>query len=402
MPMFSSMVNNFSRHVKGPREDKMTYKVDEFYFLTDPHEHIYQHFPSDPKWQLLGNPISMEEFVRLPVVKSPFFNHRLAFAKDYSSVITVKDSFYELQLVGPQLYNFAAKLVSKDKSVASEALQEKLLLRMVETDVVFLVNLPQPGKYYLDVYVAGSHANASMDHACGFMLNCASVARNGAKLNYPQIGPMGRLPYFEYFNMTEETHVDSYITAHGEFVVAFTMSHAVRVTHTLQYYNYKDRSFTDCDRYAFPKHRGDSLVSFTVKCPRKGFYVMTFSAENASDRRATKHVVYRYIIECRAPVQNTSSFPRASKRWQHCKLITPQSGDLPINADVTFRIESSVAKGMVVVIDDEWHYLEQQGDVWHGVVNTGPDPNMALVYGRIEDNRDKYIPCLEYSIVEMR
>jgi len=25
----------------------MTYHVDEFYFLTDPDEHIYQHFPDD-------------------------------------------------------------------------------------------------------------------------------------------------------------------------------------------------------------------------------------------------------------------------------------------------------------------------------------------------------------------
>ena len=29
-----------------------TYAVDEFYFLTSPRHHIYQHYPDDPYWQV--------------------------------------------------------------------------------------------------------------------------------------------------------------------------------------------------------------------------------------------------------------------------------------------------------------------------------------------------------------
>jgi transglutaminase/protease-like cytokinesis protein 3 len=49
------------------------YQCDEFYFITDPEDHIYQHFPDDPKWQLLECPITLTEFINLPIVKSPFF-----------------------------------------------------------------------------------------------------------------------------------------------------------------------------------------------------------------------------------------------------------------------------------------------------------------------------------------
>ena len=395
--------------MKGPNEEKLTYKIDEFYFLTDPHEHIYQHFPNDPKWQLLAQPISGEEFVRLPLLKSPFFNLRLAFAKDYRSVVDVTGGFQELQIVCPQLYNFTAKLISRDHSVARETLQEKILVRMVENDAVFLLNLPKTGSYYLDVYVAASHASSSMDHCCGFKIDCHSVAKHGRNIVYPQQGALGRLPYFEYLGLREETHVDSYITAHGEFIVAVTSDTGgtgeVRVTHALQYFSQRDRALTDCERYAFPKHRGDSLTSFIVKCPKRGLYLLSLYAESAmtSQRhdRSQRHLVYRYVIECREPVADPISFPKASKRWQHCKLITPLSGDLPLCSKVTFRIESSVARGVVVVIDDEWSYLVQRdgSDVWEGVVRTGPDPCKALVYARLDTRRDKYIPCLEYSIV---
>ncbi|MCJ7444802.1 MAG: tetratricopeptide repeat protein [Methanotrichaceae archaeon] len=38
----------------------------EYYFLTPPSKFILDHFPLDPKWQLLNNPLSEDEFKRLP------------------------------------------------------------------------------------------------------------------------------------------------------------------------------------------------------------------------------------------------------------------------------------------------------------------------------------------------
>jgi len=36
--------------------DDVKYDYDDFYFLTDPGEMIFSHFPKDPAWQLLETP----------------------------------------------------------------------------------------------------------------------------------------------------------------------------------------------------------------------------------------------------------------------------------------------------------------------------------------------------------
>ncbi|ESO98693.1 hypothetical protein LOTGIDRAFT_142420, partial [Lottia gigantea] len=74
-----------ARHVKGnnssnkENKNQYFYACDEFYFITNPEDHIFQHFPDDSRWQLLECPISLTEFISLPIVKSSFFNYGLKF-----------------------------------------------------------------------------------------------------------------------------------------------------------------------------------------------------------------------------------------------------------------------------------------------------------------------------------
>ncbi|ELU10112.1 hypothetical protein CAPTEDRAFT_77697, partial [Capitella teleta] len=66
-----------ARHVNNTEDysdpEKFCYSLDEFYFLTNPEDMIYMHYPDEPEWQLLEDPLSVETFVELPVVKSHFF-----------------------------------------------------------------------------------------------------------------------------------------------------------------------------------------------------------------------------------------------------------------------------------------------------------------------------------------
>lgn len=49
-------------------------RFDDFYFLTDPEEFIYTHFPDEERWQLLDAPVSLEEFEKRVFKTSAFFN----------------------------------------------------------------------------------------------------------------------------------------------------------------------------------------------------------------------------------------------------------------------------------------------------------------------------------------
>lgn len=57
-----------SLHLSPPQ------RFDDFYFLTDPEEFIYTHFPDEEKWQLLDAPIPLEEFEKRVFKTSAFFN----------------------------------------------------------------------------------------------------------------------------------------------------------------------------------------------------------------------------------------------------------------------------------------------------------------------------------------
>ncbi|WP_128543593.1 transglutaminase domain-containing protein [Larkinella soli] len=54
---------------------------NDFFFLTPPEQFVAQHFPTDPRWQLLAQPVSKTEFDRFPKLYDPYF--RLGFGPDF-------------------------------------------------------------------------------------------------------------------------------------------------------------------------------------------------------------------------------------------------------------------------------------------------------------------------------
>jgi hypothetical protein len=58
-------------------EGRFVKSLTEHYFLTSPGEFVNDHFPDDPKWQLLPKAVSAEEYLSRPRVKPPFYQHGL-------------------------------------------------------------------------------------------------------------------------------------------------------------------------------------------------------------------------------------------------------------------------------------------------------------------------------------
>lgn len=62
------------------RADALRYEYDDHYFLTDPQEFIFEFYPLTSEWQLLAQPLTLNEFEQLPFVRSLFFRYGLYFA----------------------------------------------------------------------------------------------------------------------------------------------------------------------------------------------------------------------------------------------------------------------------------------------------------------------------------
>lgn len=384
-----------ARHVKGPRDERMTYRCDEFYFLTDPEEHIYQHFPDDPVWQLLARPLSLDQFIRLPVLKSPFFNRQLALAADYESVIHTSDGGVEVRLVASASLGFAARLKSGDGRVKPETLQDRVLVRRLDDEVIFLVKLPTASKYFLEIYCGDGMDADSMDNVCAFRVCCYDVSAN-QHVSFPPAACFGRTRAFADFDVIEETHSDPYVIHGGQLLIALLCPDSVRLSHTMTRWNHRDRKLEPCDRYAFVVHRSEHVISYVIHCPKRGGYV--FSLYAGDKRHPDSTCIYRYYVECSAPIENSFPLPKASKRWQHCRLIEPLNGDLPASKRVRFRIESAMAVEIVVNVNGTWHGLRRSGNMWQGSVNTGDNGGKLSIYGRFDKTKEKYVPLLEYQV----
>ena len=115
-----------ARHVTNTKDEQSSafcYELDEFFFLTDPEDHIYMHYPDEKvrlglvftfqtdifqiryflssyfqEWQLLNEPLSVERFSSLPVLKSHFFSYGLRLPENTSSIINTDSGKVEVVL----------------------------------------------------------------------------------------------------------------------------------------------------------------------------------------------------------------------------------------------------------------------------------------------------------------
>ena len=63
---------------------------DDFYFLTDPEQFIYSHWPHQTEWQFLPRNISLSEFEELPFVKPHYFKHNIQLGWTEKPIIHAK------------------------------------------------------------------------------------------------------------------------------------------------------------------------------------------------------------------------------------------------------------------------------------------------------------------------
>ena len=67
--------------------ENVRYELDEYYFMPDPHQLIFTHFPDEVGWQLLERSISLTDFENLVPVKSAFFKYGLQIIGHREAVI---------------------------------------------------------------------------------------------------------------------------------------------------------------------------------------------------------------------------------------------------------------------------------------------------------------------------
>lgn len=141
--------------IKTPR--KLNYRLDEYYFLPDPHHFICDHFPFDQQWQLLERPITLKEFENMPYIDPHFFTYGLEFVSHHSVIIYGRGELnvrlrYPVHKVALD-FDFSLKFDSgEEEEYKGTQLKRYGMQESVEGIASFRLRLPVKGSYILIIY----------------------------------------------------------------------------------------------------------------------------------------------------------------------------------------------------------------------------------------------------------
>ena len=101
----------------NPKTQIFEKKLNEHFFLTDPEELIFTHFPYDEaenkyeKWQLLNDPVDLDTFNCMPVMTSYFFEYCLKFTHEILMPLETQE-FVDVKIRGVEVTRYKFKFFS--------------------------------------------------------------------------------------------------------------------------------------------------------------------------------------------------------------------------------------------------------------------------------------------------
>ncbi|CAH8868943.1 unnamed protein product [Trichobilharzia szidati] len=392
---------------------------DEFYFLTDPEQHVFENLPDLKVWQLLRKPLSINRFCHLPLLKSPFFNANLSLKRNYSDCLITKNGQVSIKIKMSKFVGISCSLENcADHSILLGLCLVEVLLRPPE--VVRIQAAPsQPGKYYLNVYVSPDWRREDVrELACSFQIHCSEY-------NYSRLVVTGRLPEVGFLGRTPASQVHGVIMVpegdasdgrpyivHNDprpLKIPFAIAPGLKLCHQLKSFDRPGNQMADCDSYALlqmkPSHQCKLTDSkpfgsqangyYCVRLPIQAFYYLTIYASNENDiLKDHLECVYRILIDARncRSAELTHAYPRQTFWWVQCRLIEPSHQHLFIDRSYKFCLDAPQCDSVAVVINDtEWHFLTPSSSSsasdlhgrWSGKIYTGKCLGQLSVFGRI-------------------
>jgi hypothetical protein len=95
-------------------------ELNSYYFLPQPNEMIYHHFPAIERWQLLKEPITMAQYMQMPKIWPQFFQFDLQLINPSDTIhvdLDPRQSYAMVQIQAPRSVSLIANFTLNDKEV---------------------------------------------------------------------------------------------------------------------------------------------------------------------------------------------------------------------------------------------------------------------------------------------
>jgi hypothetical protein len=145
------------------------------YFLTPPEEFILDHFPENPQWQLLAEPVKMEQYELMVKFREPYFELGLKVVSNPCAIIKIDDHRETvLQFENKERAQLSGRLYHdvKEKNQMPLEVTGGVLCQTRGTVTDCLLALPKPGQYELKLFGRGKDVSGSFDHFATYTIIC--------------------------------------------------------------------------------------------------------------------------------------------------------------------------------------------------------------------------------------
>ena len=314
-------------------DDIFCYSLDEFFFITDPDDLIYMHFPDDPKWQLLPSPITVEEFLEQPVVKSSFFHYKLKFMPGAKATMHTENGLVDviLRKTGNKSLVFNTRLECNGEIMYGQCIHQN-----TRAGVVFHVNLPYAAEYRFTVFANENGASDVFNNSCSFRLvSSCDVTERNIPSRFPLLSDSyGPLPQALDFGIQTESHRGFYLVTDKEkLILNIRFGCALNIS---QKYckggELGESSDIELERHLFQRYRDHTHVSYLLRFPAAGFYVFSLFGAKRDAGSQLLECACRYVIHCTSQRRDhpVKIYPKVLQHWIRCRLYEPTHGDLKV------------------------------------------------------------------------
>lgn len=183
--------------------------INEYYFLTNPDELVFDLLASDPQWQLLKEPFSLEKFCSVPYVYEKYFTHKLEIKSDFTCRYYAVDGKCHIAIQakiakwnGILKYRLYFNNDESQNSIPDDLQLDKYVIMERSSNQLwtFIIRFPVAGVYKMEI-IGGPEGDISS--ICDFKLFCDTAMENVRPLPCnPGVIGFGPTPKLESVGLT--------------------------------------------------------------------------------------------------------------------------------------------------------------------------------------------------------
>jgi hypothetical protein len=379
-------------------------KLVSHYFLCRPEHMIYKHLPKDNQWQLLAHPLTVKQYLMLPLVYTIFFTLDLHIVSPVCSA--------KVDLVEGEAYGLVLIQTSNDKAELSGVLKDKLGTQINGGSLIYLDKKdptlwqcrfapPKVGKY--DIFIFAKE----LDHQDESSFTSAiQFAFDIDRLPLPAISyPLIWSQFFDYdleiIKPIDSRYIDwpsSNKTSYSEILIRSPQNICLSAT-------LKDTvTGVNVENGTIANFNDETKLWECLFAPSSAGvpFELTLFAKQLDEQQS--HCVAQFDLQpiSKDNLKQCMTFPITFSPFNEskCHLFEPLNGILQKDSTVHFRCQIPDAQEVNMTVDGEWiqstGLKPDENGVFESDIHVGQ--NKVVVWAKLSNEKSSYEGLLKYTV----